>query len=88
MVDWNRREFKAYPQDFQGILNNVTIYRCGNRQKRVMISNGIPDHDIESLTSNREPCEVNWAVEVRSTNLYLQLNLNKEYKNIQHLIMF
>lgn len=65
MTDWDRRETKIYPDDFEGILNNVTIYNCPSSQKRVMISNGIPDHDVDSVPSNTNPCEINWAVEVR-----------------------
>ena len=68
MENWTKGEYKTYPDDFEGIVSSVQIYRCETRQKRVIISNGIPDHDIESLPSDLDPCEVNWVVEVRKTS--------------------
>eukprot|EP00551_Chaetoceros_affinis_P016219 CAMPEP_0203692314 /NCGR_PEP_ID=MMETSP0091-20130426/4489_1 /ASSEMBLY_ACC=CAM_ASM_001089 /TAXON_ID=426623 /ORGANISM="Chaetoceros affinis, Strain CCMP159" /LENGTH=391 /DNA_ID=CAMNT_0050563083 /DNA_START=137 /DNA_END=1309 /DNA_ORIENTATION=+ len=64
MENWSRGQFKSYPEDFEGIVNSVHIYRCETSQKRVVISNGIPDHDIESLPSSLNPCEINWVVEL------------------------
>ncbi len=53
---------KKYPDDFDA-LNSVNIYTCPLLNKRVIISNGIPDHDIIPQ-SNRQPCEYNWVVEM------------------------
>jgi hypothetical protein len=65
LTSWadSRREQKLYPDDFQGILNKAEIYVCPSSRKRVIISNGIPDHSV-TLQNNLAPCEVNWAVEV------------------------
>ena len=44
-------------------MNKVDIYKCPTRGVRVIISNGIPNHDV--VHGNPViPCEVNWAVEV------------------------
>lgn len=61
--DWSRGETKVYPDDFEGILNSVSIYVCPTSDKRVIISNGIPDHDLE-MSNDNEPCEINWVVEI------------------------
>lgn len=59
----SRGEFKAYPDDFEGVLNEVAIYQCPSRGVRVMISNGVPNHDV--TLSNRQPlCEVPYVVEM------------------------
>ncbi|KAL7545550.1 hypothetical protein ACHAWF_008901 [Thalassiosira exigua] len=61
---WGRRgETKAYPGDFEGIVNRVEVHRCPSRGKRVVISNGVPNHDV--VLFNREGlCEYNWVVEM------------------------
>ena len=58
-----RGETRVYPQDFDGILNEVEIYRCPSRGKRVIISNGIPNHEV-TLQNRNAPCEFHWAVEL------------------------
>mmetsp|Transcript_13078 Transcript_13078/g.36191 ORF Transcript_13078/g.36191 Transcript_13078/m.36191 type:complete len:850 (+) Transcript_13078:53-2602(+) len=58
-----RGQDKTYPDDFGGILNQVEIYQCPSRNKRVIISNGIPDHDV-TLQNPLAPCQTNWAVEM------------------------
>lgn len=64
-LPWSRQQMqeKIYPNDFSGILNKVEIYQCPSSGKRVIISNGVPDHDL-TLQNPLAPCEVNWAVEV------------------------
>ena len=44
----------------------MEIYTCPVRQKRVILSNGLPDHDVSVSRSsgNVEPCTMNWAVEI------------------------
>ena len=56
-------EFKAYPTDFEGIVNEVEIYQCPSRGVRVILSNGIPDHDV-TLYNKNTLCEVRWVVEL------------------------
>lgn len=58
---WVRGNEYAYPDDFGEILNDVTTYTCPASEKRVIVSNGIPDH-IVSLGNNNLPCEINWAI--------------------------
>ena len=62
---------KKYPQDFVDVNGNqvasfVKIYTCPVRQKRVILSNGLPNHDVTNSrsSSNVEPCTMNWAVEI------------------------
>ena len=65
LTSWEdqRGEEKNYPDDFDGILNQVQIYQCPARDKRVIISNGIPNHGV-TLQNRNGPCEVNWVVEI------------------------
>lgn len=65
LTSWadQRGEEKVYPEDFDGILNQVQIFQCPSRGKRVIISNGIPNHGA-ILQNPRGPCEVHWVVEV------------------------
>ena len=61
---WDQRgEEKSYPDDFEGILNQVQIYQCPSRGKRVLVSNGIPDHSV-TMQNRNGPCEFNWVVEL------------------------
>lgn len=53
---------KTYPSDFT-VLNEVEIYQCPNSGKRVIISNGIPDHDVITYM-DKGICEINWVVEM------------------------
>jgi hypothetical protein len=57
-----RTETKVYPDDF-AILNEVANYQCPSSGKRVIISNGIPDHDVV-LWNNFDACVIPWAVEI------------------------
>ena len=59
----SRLETKTYPTDFDGILNQVQIYKCTTSNKRIIISNGIPNHDV-TLQNRIAPCEVNWSIEI------------------------
>ena len=59
----SRLETKSYPDDFNGITNQVQIYKCTTSNKRIIISNGIPNHDV-TLQNRIAPCEVNWVVEI------------------------
>jgi len=52
---------RKYPDDYDGILNKVTVYRCPTSKKRVIISNGIPDHDL-TQENERGPCEFPYAI--------------------------
>ena len=61
MTDWVRKGVYEYPNDFP-IKNDVTIYTCPTSKKRVIISNGIPDHTV-TMGAN-EPCVYNWAISV------------------------
>jgi hypothetical protein len=65
LTSWvnSRGMIKTYPGDFDGILSTVEVFQCPNRGKRVMISNGIPDHEV-TLQNRNAPCEINWVVEV------------------------
>merc|ERR1712130_304269 len=49
-----------YPEDFktssnEAVLNEVTHYECASEGKRIIISNGIPDHSIHQ-NNPHEPC--------------------------------
>ena len=64
MTTWGVKNVtKIYPGDFDGITNAVSMYNCPALNKKIMISNGIPDHTV---TTNGvvQPCEVNWVVEM------------------------
>uniref|UniRef100_A0A7S2SL57 YHYH domain-containing protein n=1 Tax=Rhizochromulina marina TaxID=1034831 RepID=A0A7S2SL57_9STRA len=45
------------------VSNFVREYECALTNRRVFLSNGIPDHDLKG-TGPFPPCEVNWAIEV------------------------
>jgi len=59
-LNWDGGDF-AYPGDFEGILNEVVVYTCPTSDKRIIVSNGIPDHDVSARRQSK-PCEYNWAV--------------------------
>jgi len=65
LTSWagQRGEEKLYPEDFDDILNRVQIYRCPSRDKRVIISNGVPNHSV-ILQNRNGPCEFHWVVEM------------------------
>ena len=67
--DNQKGQVKEYPGDFAGFANEAKIYRCPARNKRVIISNGIPDHQV-TLQNKKGPCVINWAVEVRFSMVY------------------
>jgi hypothetical protein len=86
-LPWSDQEMeeKIYPDGFSGILNKVEIYQCPSSGKRVIISNGIPDHDL-TLQTPSWPCEVNWAIEVSDEAcLYIYLFVCSEFSS-QHNI--
>jgi len=58
---WSSNGLKTYPDDFQGVVNQVDIYQCPTSGKRIIISNGIPDHDVVKGNPN-SPCEKQWSV--------------------------
>jgi hypothetical protein len=60
---WSKGNTYQYPGDFNGILNQVKIYKCETSGKRVIISNGIPDHAVTQGNPN-SPCQKNWAIEM------------------------
>ena len=59
----SRGGLKAYPNDFEGVLSEVEIYQCASSGKRVIISNGVPDHDV-TLQNRNGLCEVHWVIEM------------------------
>jgi len=61
--DNQKGQVKEYPGDFAGFANEAKIYRCPARNKRVIISNGIPDHQV-TLQNKKGPCVINWVVEI------------------------
>mmetsp|Transcript_20346 Transcript_20346/g.56601 ORF Transcript_20346/g.56601 Transcript_20346/m.56601 type:complete len:429 (+) Transcript_20346:200-1486(+) len=66
-VDWSERsvgDVLAYPDDFDGLTSQVAIYTCPTSDKRVIISNGVPDHTVTIVNTNNVLCEYNWAVEI------------------------
>ena len=63
MANWSKGNSYFYPDDFEGIINDVTVYECPTSDLRIIISNGIPDHDVYQGNPNT-PCEKNWAVSV------------------------
>lgn len=59
----DRGDEKSYPADFEGLTNKIKIYKCPTSKKRVIVSNGVPDHNL--VIQNTSPlCEVNWVVEM------------------------
>jgi len=60
MQGWSRNRDYKYPEDFS-IKNEVKIYTCKESGKRIIISNGIPDHNVRQANPNI-PCATNWAV--------------------------
>mmetsp|Transcript_16509 Transcript_16509/g.37941 ORF Transcript_16509/g.37941 Transcript_16509/m.37941 type:complete len:154 (+) Transcript_16509:465-926(+) len=56
-------DIKEYPTDFDGLTNQVAIYTCPTSDKRVIISNGVPDHTVTIYNPNTL-CEINWVVEI------------------------
>ena len=42
-------------------MNEVAIYTCPTSDLRIIVSNGIPDHDLTQLNPNG-PCEIFWMV--------------------------
>uniref|UniRef100_A0A7S4ENB0 YHYH domain-containing protein n=3 Tax=Pseudo-nitzschia australis TaxID=44445 RepID=A0A7S4ENB0_9STRA len=66
LTDWedsNRGDVKSYPDDFEGLSSKVEVWKCPSENKRVIISNGVPDHDVTIYNSNAL-CEINWVVEM------------------------
>lgn len=55
---WSNGNDYKYPGDFGNILNEVEIYSCPTSGKRVIIANGIPDHDV-TLANPNVPCAFN-----------------------------
>ena len=63
MTGWSHNNQYEYPDDFEGILNEVEINVCPESGKRIIKSNGIPDHTVTQGNPNY-PCEINWIVSV------------------------
>ena len=62
-TNFSRFDEPVYPDDFGEVLNEVKIYRCEISQKRVIISNGIPDHSF-FMHRDMNACEVPYAIEL------------------------
>jgi len=65
-MNWSKGNEYIYPDQFkdsQGvdILNIVDIYKCPTSKKRIIISNGVPDHTVTQGNGNI-PCEIRWAI--------------------------
>ena len=54
---------KKYPVDFP-IENSVQVYTCQSTNKRVIISNGIPDHDVVIGRNNDGVCAFPYVLEL------------------------
>jgi len=68
--NWTKGTTYQYnAENFENILNEVEHYECTDWNKRIIISNGIPDHEV-TLGNNNLPCENKW---------YLQIPLNPDY---------
>jgi hypothetical protein len=52
----------SYPRDFGGLENAFGIWRCPTAKKRVLVSNGITDHDVKQGNPNTM-CAVPWYIE-------------------------
>lgn len=59
----SKGEYKVYPDDFDGVVSESEIYKCPSRGIRVIISNGVPDHDL-TIQNQHGLCLVNWAIEL------------------------
>ena len=68
MTGWSRNNQYEYPNDFEGILNEVEIYVCPMSGNRIIKANGIPDHTVTQGNPNY-PCEVNWIVSVSPSEM-------------------
>ena len=62
-AEWERNTEYIYPDDFEDLRNEVSIYVCPTSDKRVILSNAIPDHSV-TMFNTAVPCEVKWALEV------------------------
>eukprot|EP00588_Corethron_pennatum_P035950 CAMPEP_0194345440 /NCGR_PEP_ID=MMETSP0171-20130528/104854_1 /TAXON_ID=218684 /ORGANISM="Corethron pennatum, Strain L29A3" /LENGTH=343 /DNA_ID=CAMNT_0039112417 /DNA_START=163 /DNA_END=1190 /DNA_ORIENTATION=+ len=65
-MNWVKGKSYTYPDDFKdasdvAILNVVDIYKCPTSKKRIIISNGVPDHTVKQGNGNI-PCEIRWAI--------------------------
>jgi len=56
-------------ENFENILNKVEHYECEGWNKRIIISNGIPDHEV-TLGNNNAPCEYEWFIEIPLNPVY------------------
>ena len=54
---------KTYPGDFS-IENSVQVYTCQSANKRGIISNGIPDHDVVIGRNNDGVCAFPYVLEL------------------------
>lgn len=59
---FSRGETYVYPKDFGGLENAYGIWRCPASKKRVLVSNGITDHDVTQGNPNTM-CVVPWYIE-------------------------
>jgi len=59
----------SYPSDFK-YTNDVTWYTCKESNLRIVVSNGIPDHDIKVANPNPQ-CEIPWYVSVPLQGTYV-----------------
>ena len=59
----------------ENLINSVNIYTCPQSLKRIIISNGVPDHDLRDETDDGgKVCETKWRIELPLTPEYLGTN--------------
>jgi len=56
-------ETKRYPEDYEK-PNYFEILRCPSINKRIFLSNSIPDHDVAMYRNRAQICEIAYAVEL------------------------
>mmetsp|Transcript_13854 Transcript_13854/g.20227 ORF Transcript_13854/g.20227 Transcript_13854/m.20227 type:complete len:853 (+) Transcript_13854:118-2676(+) len=71
MTGWTGGKWQYYPYDFEGIENYVKHYECPASGRRVIVSNGIPNHST-FLGSPNLPCEKYWHVSLPLHGTYDQ----------------
>eukprot|EP01095_Lingulamoeba_sp_RSL-Kostka_P006109 TRINITY_DN188_c0_g1_i1.p1 TRINITY_DN188_c0_g1~~TRINITY_DN188_c0_g1_i1.p1 ORF type:complete len:327 (-),score=123.63 TRINITY_DN188_c0_g1_i1:229-1209(-) len=65
---WSNGNTYIYPSGFN-YGNEVQWYECPSSQKRIVVSNGIPNHDVIVGNPN-SPCEIPWYVSLPINGTY------------------
>ena len=61
-LSFERGQTYAYPADF-AIKNKMAQYDCPTSNKRFIVSNGIPNHEV-TQANPASPCEIPWHLEM------------------------